>query len=60
MNYWPGTEIVKSTRNAFNWRAEPSEVTSTKEFKASVAAKRNAHMQKARQFTVYSKAKASK
>jgi hypothetical protein len=56
MNYWPGTEIVKSTRNAFNWRAEPSEVTSTKEFKASVAAKRNAQMQKSRKFTVYSKA----
>jgi hypothetical protein len=56
MNYWPGTEIVKSTRNAFNWRAEPCEVTSTKEFKASVAAKRNAQMQKSRKFTVYSKA----
>jgi hypothetical protein len=55
MNYWPGTEIVKSTRNAFNWR-RPSEVTATKEFKASVAAKRNAQMQKSRKFTVYSKA----
>ena len=60
MNYWPGTEIVKSMNNAFNWRSEPSEVTSTKEFKLSVAAKRNTHMQKARQFTVYSKAKAAK
>ena len=56
MNYWPGTEIPKSTRNAFNWKADPSVVTSTKEFKASVAAKRNTHMQKSRQFTVYSKA----
>lgn len=55
MNYWPGTEIVKSTRNAFDWR-RPSEVTATKEFKASVAAKRNAQMQKSRKFTVYSKA----
>ena len=55
MNYWPGTEIVKSTHNAFNWR-RPSEVTATKEFKASVAAKRNAQMQKSRKFTVYSKA----
>ena len=60
MNYWPGTEIVKSTRNAFNWREEPSAVTSTKEFKASVAAKRSAQTQKSRQFTVYSKAQASK
>jgi len=60
MNYWPGTKIVKSTNNAFNWRADPSEVTSSKEFKASVAAKRNTHMQKCRQFTVYSKAQASK
>ena len=56
MNYWPGTKIVKSTRNAFNWRTEPSEVTSTKEFKASVAAKRSADMQKSRKFTVDSKA----
>lgn len=55
MNYWPGTKIVKSTNNAFNWR-RPSEVTSTKEFKASVAATRNTHMQKSRKFTVYSKA----
>jgi hypothetical protein len=59
MNYWPGTDIPKSTRNAFDWR-RPSEVTATKEFKASVAAKRNTHMQKSRQFTVYSKAQASK
>lgn len=56
MTYWPETKILKSTSNAFNWRAEPSEVTSTKEFKASVAAKRNTGMQKSRQFTVYSKA----
>jgi hypothetical protein len=56
MNYWPGTKIVKSMNNAFNWRTEPSEVTATKEFKASVAAKRNTQMQKSRKFTVYSKA----
>ena len=56
MNYWPGTKIVKSMHNAFNWRAERSEVTATKEFKASVAAKRNTQMQKSRKFTVYSKA----
>lgn len=56
MNYWPGTQIIKSENNAFNWRRSPSEVTSTKEFKASVAATRNTHMQKSRKFTVYSKA----
>jgi hypothetical protein len=56
MNYWPGTEIPKSRNNAFDWRLKPSEVTSDKEFKASVAAKRNTKMQKSRQFTVYSKA----
>ena len=56
MNYWPGTKIVKSMNNAFNSRTEPSEVTATKEFKASVAAKRNTQMQKSRKFTVYSKA----
>lgn len=21
--YWPGTNIVKSTRNVFNWRKQP-------------------------------------
>lgn len=47
MNYWPGTDIPKSTRNAFDWR-RPSEVTATKEFRASVAAKRNTHKQKSR------------
>jgi len=56
MNYWLGTNIVKSTNNAFNWQKKPSEVTSDKEFKASVAATRNTQMQKSRKFTVYSKA----
>lgn len=60
MNYWPGTKIVKSTNNAFNWQIKPSEVISDKEFRASVAATRNTQMQKSRQFTVYSKAKPSK
>lgn len=55
MTYWPGTQIIKSENNAFNWR-RPSEVTATKEFKASVAASRNTQMQKSRKFTVYSKA----
>lgn len=60
MTYWPGTKIFKSTRNAFNWRDGISEVTSTKEFKASEAAKRGTRTEKSRQFTVYSKAQASK
>lgn len=56
MNYWPGTKILKSTRNAFNWKEEPSVVTSSKNFKLSVAASRGVQMKKSRQFTVYSKA----
>lgn len=61
MNYWPGTKIVKSMNNAFtSWKTANSEITNSKEWKASEAAKRGAQMQKSRQFTVYSKAQALK
>lgn len=56
MTYWPGTDTPKSTGNAFDWKIDPSVVATDKVFKASVAAKRNAQMQKTRQFTIYSKA----
>lgn len=63
MKFWPGTNIVKSKANAFDWRNNISQIASTKEFKLS----QNASIQMAgsgsdpkKQFTVYSKAKASK
>ena len=61
MTYWPGTKIVKSMNNVFtSWKTTTSEITNAKEWKISEAAKRGAQMQKSRQFTVYSKAQASK
>ena len=61
MNYWPGTKIVKSMNNVFtSWKTTTSEITNAKEWKLSEAAKRGTQMQKSRQFTVYSKAQASK
>jgi hypothetical protein len=29
-NYWPGTSLVKSTNNVFNWRQKQHEVPSVR------------------------------
>jgi hypothetical protein len=61
MNYWPGTKIVKSFGNAFtSWQNTQSVVTSSKEWKASEASKRQMNTQQNKPFTIYSKAQASK
>ena len=61
IEYWPGTKIVKSQGNAFtNWKDGPSIVASSRDWKASDAAKRQMGSQMNRSFTIYSKAKASK
>lgn len=62
MKYWPGTNIRKSTGNAFDWRAGMSKITTSKEFKLSQAssiAMAGKGTDKGRSFTIYSKAKAS-
>ena len=63
MNYWPGTKIIKSKGNAFDWRSTTSAITTTKSFKIS----QNSTIKNAgsgsdpkKQFTIYSKARASK
>jgi hypothetical protein len=56
--YWPGTNIVKSYGNAFDWRQEPSTVLSSHDWKSSEAARRQAIINPRKPFTVYSKAKA--
>ena len=56
--YGPGTKIVKSHGNAFDWQQKPSEVLSSQEWKSSEAARRQSVMNPGRSFTVYSKAKA--
>lgn len=56
MTYWPGTEIVKSTRNDFCWRDKISIMAAEKEFKAVAASAKGAAKTRPRTFTVYSKA----
>lgn len=59
MNYWPGTNIPKSTGNAFDWRGKVSQIASSHSFRQSQAATKQ--MQgKGKNFTIYSRAKASK
>lgn len=58
MKYWPGTKIVKSVDNVFNWREAPSEVSSMKDYKASINAAINSRKQKSRANIVFSKAHA--
>jgi hypothetical protein len=60
MNHWPGTKIIKSMNNAFNWRQEPSVILSSHDWKSAESARRQTVVKPGRQFTVYSKAKASK
>lgn len=59
-NYWPGTDIPKSSRNAFNWREEPSVILSSHDWKSAESARRQTIVKPKKQFTVYSKARASK
>jgi hypothetical protein len=61
MNYWPGTKIPMSTGNAFtSWKERPSVVLSSHDWKSSESARRQTVKNPNRQFTIYSKAKASK
>ncbi len=57
INYWPGTKIIKSQGNAFDWRQKPSDVLSSQDWKSSEAARRQSALNPNRSFTVYSKAK---
>ena len=62
MKYWPGTNIVKSKNNAFDWRSRPSRLVDRDLLNSQQATLTNtgngAH--KSRAFTIYSRAKASK
>ena len=64
MNYWPGTNIVKSQNNAFtDWKNTKSKITQTKEWKnsqASQIAMAGRGSDPSKQFTIYSKAYHSK
>jgi hypothetical protein len=57
--YWPDTKIVKSQGNAFDWRAKATAITEDIKWKQGITGTRNATLKKAN-FTIYSKAKASK
>jgi hypothetical protein len=41
MGYWPGSGIVKSEQNAFDWRGLPSALLSDKELKRSEIGKKS-------------------
>jgi len=66
MTYWPGTKIVKSRGNAFDWRGRQSQLTQDRDLMAT----NSAHKQKFgtsaatspephRAFTIYSRARKS-
>ena len=60
MNYWPGTKIIKSQNNAFDWKGQGSTVMRDKTIKASNNAKiqmAGAGTDPKRSFTIYSRAK---
>ena len=64
MTYWPGTNIRKSTNNAFTeWRYGRSKITNSTEWRMSQASSRQnagAGTDPRKQFTVYSKARQMK
>lgn len=64
MNYWPGTKIIKSENNAFTeWKQGRSLITTSREWKQSeMSTKQTAGSgtNPRKQFTIYSRAKASK
>lgn len=64
MNYWPGTNIPKSSGNAFtSWKHGGSSITTSKEWRMSQASTQQlagTGTDPRKQFTIYSKAKASK
>ena len=60
MNYWPGTKIIKSQGNAFNWRNRGSVVLNDPVIKASNHSKKKSMPvtpEPKQSFTIYSKAK---
>jgi hypothetical protein len=58
--YWPGTSIVKSHGNAFDWRNYGSTILRDKRFQQSETAKKNSAgtgTDTRKQFTIYSRAR---
>ena len=55
--YWPGTKIVKSHGNAFDWQQKPSDVLSSHDWRSAESARRQAIINPRKPFTIYSKAK---
>ena len=58
MNCWPGTNIPKSTGNAFDWQSKKSEITKHADFMSSNNAKKYMlGKTESKYFSTYSKAK---
>lgn len=61
MKYWPGTKIIKSQGNAFNWQGKGSMVISDPKIRMSGATKKQmATTEHKKSFTIYSKARPAK
>jgi len=56
MTFWPGTKIIKSRGNAFDWRNQESQLAKDYAFNRQSTAP----TQQGRSFTIYSKAQRSK
>lgn len=54
VEYWPGTDVVKSRNNAFEWQGQPSHLT------RRGAPNISNSVTPGRAFTIYSRARASK
>lgn len=61
MNYWPGTKIVKSQGNAFDWRNKDSCILSDPHVRAvNTVLLQKAELKAKKSFTIYSKARRKK
>ena len=60
--YWPGTNVPKSRGNAFDWKGNRSQIFQSRSFKNAQAAAKAAEgvTEKARSFTIHTRAKAAK
>ena len=57
MNYWPGTKIVKSRGNAFDWKNTNSNILNDPQLRAvNLLLKQKTELKSKKSFTIYSKA----
>lgn len=61
MTYWPGTKIVKSRGNAFDWKNKESSLLTDPHLRAvNAVLLQKAALESKKSFTIYSKARREK